>query len=222
MSQHLPSQAFRNSYRWLGSSATTPLPYRRDGRIHAARAPYEFYPTPPEATRALLSVEAFDGDVWEPACGTGHISKILEAEGLRVVSTDLIDRRFGAGGVDFLREACPRAKHIITNPPYGRGLADRFVEHALVLTLLTGGKVAMLLNLASLAHPMRHDFWTRRPPAKIYVLDELVCWPEGDPAQATRVTHTHRYCWVVWYPQFSGGTQLAWLSTRAVKDRVAS
>lgn len=33
------------------------------------RAPFEFYPTPPEATRALLSVETFDGTIWEPACG---------------------------------------------------------------------------------------------------------------------------------------------------------
>lgn len=32
------------------------------------RAAFEFYPTPPEATRALLSVEQFEGSVWEPAC----------------------------------------------------------------------------------------------------------------------------------------------------------
>jgi len=43
------------------------------------RAAYEFYPTPPEATRALLSVECFEGDIWEPACGDGAISKVLEA-----------------------------------------------------------------------------------------------------------------------------------------------
>ena len=33
------------------------------------RAAFEFYPTPPEATRALLSVETFEGLIWEPACG---------------------------------------------------------------------------------------------------------------------------------------------------------
>jgi len=41
------------------------------------RAAFEFYPTPPEATRALLSVESFEGDIWEPACGDGAISKVL-------------------------------------------------------------------------------------------------------------------------------------------------
>lgn len=83
------------------------------------RAAYEFYPTPPEATRALLSVESFEGDIWEPACGDGAISKVLEAAGYQVVSTDLIDRGFGAGGQDFLKSPEPLARNIITNPPYG-------------------------------------------------------------------------------------------------------
>ncbi|MDX2159134.1 MAG: hypothetical protein SFW09_21730 [Hyphomicrobiaceae bacterium] len=46
--------------------------------------------TPPEATRALLSVERFDGPIWEPACGLGHISNVLTEAGNEVVSTDLI------------------------------------------------------------------------------------------------------------------------------------
>lgn len=83
------------------------------------RAAYEFYPTPPEATRALLSVEQFDGSIWEPACGDGAISKVLTEAGYQVVSTDLIDRGYGAGGHDFLKSTTPLAKNIITNPPYG-------------------------------------------------------------------------------------------------------
>ncbi len=67
------------------------------------RAPFEFYPTPPEATRALLSVENFDGDIWEPACGDGAISRELTAAGYNVTSTDLIDRGFGTGGQNFLK-----------------------------------------------------------------------------------------------------------------------
>ena len=72
------------------------------------RAPFEFYPTPPEATQALLSMETFDGPIWEPACCQGHISKVLQAAGYGVVSTDLIQRNFGQGGIDFLREPTPR------------------------------------------------------------------------------------------------------------------
>ena len=143
------------------------------------RAPFEFYPTPPEATRALLSVEAFYGPIWEPACGRGAISTVLEAAGHTVISTDLVRRDFGQGGVNFLRKRISRAKHIVTNPPYGRGLGDAFVKHALALTRETGGTVAMLLNLASLCHPA---LWINHPPSIIYALDEVVCWPEGNPS----------------------------------------
>lgn len=87
------------------------------GRLSPLREPFEFYPTPPEATRALLSVEAFDGGVWEPACGEGHIAKVLEAEGYDVVATDLVDHGYGRAGVDFLEQRLPRARHIVTNPP---------------------------------------------------------------------------------------------------------
>jgi hypothetical protein len=66
------------------------------------RADHDFYPTPPEAVRALLSVEQFDGTIWEPACGDGAISRELEAHGHNVVSTDLIDRGYGQSGSDFL------------------------------------------------------------------------------------------------------------------------
>jgi hypothetical protein len=160
--------------------------FRATPHIAPHRAAYEFYPTPPEATRALLSVERFDGTIWEPACGQGHISKVLAAAGHTVVSTDLAPCwNFGEGGHDFLAENAPRAKHIVTNPPYGRGLADAFVTHALALTKRTGGTVAMLLALQSLAHPLRHPFWTANPPAVIYALDDCQCWPDGDPTRAT-------------------------------------
>lgn len=47
----------------------------------AGRPTNDYYPTPPEATQALLGVESFDGDIWEPACGDGAICRVLEANG---------------------------------------------------------------------------------------------------------------------------------------------
>ena len=188
--------------------------FRFGPRLHPNRAAYEFYPTPPEATRALLSAERFDGSIWEPACGTGWISRELIAIGYEVVSTDLVDYGYGEAGRDFLAERAPRAKHIVTNPPYGRGLADAFVKHALQLTAETGGTVAMLVNLLSLCHPSRHDFYVARPPAVIYALDECICWPYGDPAQATTRIAKQRYCWLVWKHRHHGPTEFRWLRTR--------
>lgn len=199
--------------------AETARAFRFGPRISPGRAPYEFYPTPPEATRALLAVECFEGSIWEPACGEGHISKVLLEAGHSVVSTDLVDHGYGEPGRDFLGERLALAKHIVTNPPYGRGLGDAFVKHALHLTAKTGGKVAMLLNINSLCHPRRHAFFVAHPPSIIYALDECVCWPSGDPAQATTTIAKQRYCWVVWNRDEKCATRFAWLSTRAVPTK---
>jgi predicted RNA methylase len=232
MTRPLPPESFRDAYQWrggslVGAAASAPafaslrrpssrLPFNADGRVHPMRARFEFYPTPPQGTRALLSVEDFDGPIWEPACGEGHIADVLVKAGYEVVSTDLIPRGYGEGDVDFLRQTEPRAKHIVTNPPYGRGLGDAFVLKALELTAKTGGKVAMLLNLASLCHPTRHEFWNRNQPAALYGLDELVCWPEGRPELARATTASHRYVWAVWKPDHVGPTTFGWVKASAL------
>lgn len=183
-------------------------------KLSPNRAANEFYPTPPEATRAFLTAETFDGSIWEPACGKGHIAKELIAHGYETVSTDLADYGYGDGQCDFLDTDIPRAKHIITNPPYGRGLADAFVKKSLAHIAVTGGRAAMLINLASLAHPTRHSSFIKRRPARIYILDECICYPNGDPRQATDRTRQHRYCWAVWTAAPTDQTVTDWLTTR--------
>ena len=93
----------------------------------------------------------------------------------------------------------------------GRGLADRFIRHALQFSRTTGGKVVMLLDLAGLAHPIRHALWTCTQPARVFILDECVCLPNGQPP---RFTAEQRYCWVVWEPGHAGPAATTWLSTR--------
>ena len=171
------------------------------------RADHDFYPTPPEAVHALLSVERFDGPIWEPACGDGAISKTLESYGHEVLSTDLIDRGYGQGDHDFLNPITftrvmienPQLKNVITNPPYSYrpGIGDKFVGQALRFTRMQGGKVAMLLNLGSLASRARTMKWRNDPPARIHIMDDLICWPNGDQRQVGRYITEHRYCWIV-------------------------
>ena len=200
--------AFATPQAWAACAAPA-KPFRIGNRI-----PNEFYPTPPEATRALLSVETFDGTIWEPACGDGGIAQVLADHGHAVVSTDLYAYGFGESGIDFLRERTLRAKHIVTNPPYGRGLADDFIEHALALTAQTDGKVVMLLNLAALCHPSRTGRWKARPPARIYAIDDICCWPSGYERPAPTF-FTQRYCWAVWTQDHSGPSAFWWLSGAA-------
>lgn len=198
-------------------SPTTIMPFRGTTRLHPNRAPYEFYPTPPEATRALLAAERFDGSIWEPACGTGWISKELINAGYTVTSTDLATYGYGEGGRDFLSERNPIARNIVTNPPYGRGLADAFCEHAIKLTSQTGGKVAMLLAIQGLCHPRRTPFFEKYPPAIIYAVDDCVCYPEGNPRKATQSLLKQRYIWTVWHAGYRGPTLFKWLATAPYK-----
>lgn len=189
-------------------------PERAGVSLGPGRAANEYYPTPPAATRALLAAEQFDGSIWEPACGEGWMAKELTDAGYFVIATDLIDYGFGQAHMDFLQAERPMAKHIVTNPPYGRGLADRFLRQALAMIEQTGGRVAMLLNLSSLCHPNRHESFIRRPPTVIYALDECICYPNGIPNEQIRRANKHRYYWGVWDAVPATETRMRWLTTR--------
>ena len=109
---------------------------------HGNRRAADFYPTPPECTVALMDfLEARatlynaypDKDrcraIWEPACGDGAISKVLEARGYEVLSSDIRSDEsvYGEKGVDFL--SCGKDRDfdwIITNPPFC--LAEQFIR----------------------------------------------------------------------------------------------
>ena len=58
--------------------------------------------------------------MWEPSCGSGCLSERLRERGHEVVSTDLVYRGYGDGGINFFEQtAMPdRTEAIVTNPPY--------------------------------------------------------------------------------------------------------
>ena len=66
----------------------------------------DFYATDPKAIDILLDYEevSLPRRVWEPSCGTGCLSERLRERGFEVVSTDLIDRGYGKGGVNFFAQ----------------------------------------------------------------------------------------------------------------------
>ena len=127
----------------------------------------DFYATPPTIAAALLPFlpdRETLGTIWEPAAGDGAIVKVLQKAGYPVVASDLIDR--GAGyrsGVDFLAvNALPKGvRSIITNPPYGDGLGEAFMRHALALLEPVGGYVSMLMRSEFLFAQSRRDLFTR-------------------------------------------------------------
>lgn len=119
-------------------------------KVRKDKMPADLYPTPHEATEALLSVEDFDGPIWEPASGLGHITKVLRQRGYRVFSSDLHAEKYAFGeSLDFLTSdaaACWRLRglvNVVTNPPYT--LLRPFLRMALRACSETAGKVAFFL-----------------------------------------------------------------------------
>lgn len=170
----------------------------------------DFYPTWPGATEALLRVETFDGPVWEPACGEGDMSRVLEAAGYTVISSDLVDRGYGETRIDFLMEHQSRAPNIITNPPFG--LAKEFVDRALILS---SGKVAMFLRLAFLEGIERGSWFPFTPLARVYVMSRRVPMQRGRLKQAGDGHGSIAFAWFVWDPQHKGPPSLHFLDWKA-------
>ncbi|TKD50559.1 hypothetical protein [Sphingomonas baiyangensis] len=165
-----------------------------------------FYPTHPSATRALLSVESFDGPIWEPACGEGDLSRVLIDAGYDVVSTDLIDRGYGEAPVDFLRQFRSRAPNVCTNPPFH--LAQPFVNAALQHST---GKVAMFLRLAFLEGQRRGPWFRRTPLRRVWVLSDRVPMQRSRIADADDRGGVLAFAWFVWEHGFEGAPTIDWI-----------
>ena len=163
----------------------------------------DFYATPPEATRALLAVEQFEGAIYEPCCGQGHISEVLADAGYQVESTDLVDRGYGTPRVDFLMESGLR-DNIVTNPPYGK-LALQFAAHA---NALARSKVAMLLKLQFLEGVERRQFFSHTPPATVHVFSNRQSLMKNGESFAGGMM---ALAWFVWDKAYTGPTVVRWL-----------
>ena len=163
----------------------------------------DFFPTPAWATHALADSEDFHGDIWESACGDGAMSDVLEMTGNKVISSDLYDRGYGEGNLDFL-ESRRRAPNIVTNPPYNA--AEGFVKAGLERT---DRKFALLLRLAFLEGANRQrTIFTDAPPSRVWVFSERITfYPAGAVQKGTGTT---AYAWFVWDKDASGGTELKW------------
>ncbi|WP_193172786.1 hypothetical protein [Nisaea nitritireducens] len=164
----------------------------------------DFFPTPRWATYALIDNESFKGDIWEPACGDGSMSVVLEDTGRPVASSDLYDRGYGERGVDFLSPN-RRASNIVTNPPYNA--AEGFVRSGLSSV---DQKFALLLRLAFLEGANRQrTIFSESPPSRVWVFSERITfYPAGAERKGSGTT---AYAWFVWDKDAPSGTELRWL-----------
>ena len=158
-------------------------------------------------TEALLRHVRLRGPVWEPCCGDGAMSTVLEAAGHQVVSTDLMDRGFGTPDVDFLacRDVPGQCRSIVTNPPYGDSGSHagqsrsptamrNFLSHALMLTASVQGQLALLVRLQWIAGRRVAEIMSAAPFSAVIVLTQRIRWFDmGENTNAAQ----HHHAWVV-------------------------
>ena len=163
----------------------------------------DFYPTPVEGTLGLLRVETFVGDIWEPACGNGAMSKVLEWAGYKVISTDLEPLDYGAQG-DFFLYPSPLAPNIVTNPPFR--LAQEFADRALSLGCK---KLALLCKLTFLEGKARGHWFPNTPLKNVYVFSErLTMTRRGEPRTGGGMI---AFAWYVWELGYRGKPMIGWI-----------
>jgi len=175
---------------------------------------FDLYETPPCATRALLHLERdrIPHRIWEPACGPGAISRVLEDEGFEVRSSDLFDYEYpgAVSDLDFLTvdETHPIANAtdgIVTNPPYY--LAARsapFVARAIELARY----VALLLRLPFLEGAGAKRRQITSGVARVYVASRRLPMMGRDGWNGPKASSAMAFAWFVWDARHSGPTEL--------------
>lgn len=195
---------------WTGNTKSRFVCLGASNHSETDREVNDFYATDPNALKLLLEREEFDIYVWECACGKGHLSEVLQKHGYVVKSTDLIDRGYGQGGVDFLQWTGTHYGDIITNPPYK--YAQQFVEHALEI-IPNGRRVAMFLKLTFLEGKNRRKLFEQCPPEYIYVSSSRIqCALGGDFETYKNTTSAAAYGWFIWRKGFTGEPKVRWFN----------
>lgn len=195
---------------WTGNQKSIYTAHGASNHSVDERQHHDYYATEPRAVEILLEHEKFNHEIWEPACGEGHISKVLEAAGYDVYSSDLINRGYGdPEPFDFLKDSLDDFDgDIITNPPYKYALD--FCQTALD-TVKVGHKVAMFLKLTFLEGKGRKDFFKKNPPKTVYVFSgRMNCAKNGD--FETQVSSAVAYAWYVWEKGFHGDPVIKWVN----------
>ena len=185
----------------------------------------DFYSTDPDCVRDLLKVETFSNTILEPCCGTGNISKVLEEAGYSVTSTDLIDRGYGRGGIDFFKEYRIIDCDIVTNPPFG--LATEFVDKCLH-DMTPNHKLALFLKLQFLEGQDRFNkIYKLGHLKKIYIYSKRVAcyknnemWQKNDDGSFKLDRNGNKiktqsavcYAWYIFDLSYNGKPEIDWIT----------
>ena len=171
----------------------------------------DFYPTHPSITQMLLDREELDGNIWEPACGKGHMSGVFIDRGYDVLSTDLIDRGYGEGGIDFLDDTqisrFGAVDNIITNPPFKFAL-----DFVLQAKKMARKKICILNATMFLDGIKRYEMWMDQefPLKTMYQFSGRVVFRKNEIADQSQ-NGLIPWAWFVFEKGYVGEPTIKWI-----------
>lgn len=192
---------------WIGGTQNVMATLNASNHSTSERGHLDYYATPPEALEKLLKVESFT-NVWEPACGGGHLSNVLKKYNIHSLSSDVIDRGYkDTQIIDFLDTQMKWSGDILTNPPFAK--STEFVYKAMEL-LQNESKLALLLRIQFLESVKRHELFKKYQPYAVYVFSRNIrCAKNGDFDNATGNAST--YAWFVWKNNVYNEPLIRWI-----------
>lgn len=192
---------------WTGNSKTTFTTLGASNHSDYERAENDFYATSPKAIDELFKVIDKPTEVWECACGAGHLSKRMRELVVKVYSSDLIDRGYGTPGIDFLAMCNLVAPVIVTNPPYR--YAKEFVLHALELG---AEQVCMFLKLTFLEGVGRQELFQKYPPRTVAVFTRRIQVARNGDPEMFKKSSAACYAWFIWEKGYTGKPEIVWIN----------
>lgn len=186
------------------------------GNPSRGRVENDFYATDPQTVKLFLNEffkdNEFTGDILEPACGEGHISKTLEEvlPDCKITSTDLIDRGYGIGGIDFLLNDYDKTYDmVITNPPFS--LAKQFILRGLEIS---NRFVIMFAKIQLLEGKDRKQLFLNSPLKYVYVhssrQNPMRNGKDRDE-NGKKWSSTMAFAWYVWDKEYTGEPIIKWI-----------
>lgn len=198
-----------NNKDWTGNSVAY---MKTNGWQHDSiqeRDVHDYYATQPKAAEFLLQLDDFD-NIWECACGGGHLAEVFKKEGKLAKATDKYDQgySFNGGLIDFLTYEGEWDGDIITNPPYK--YAGQFIERGMSI-LKDGRKLALFLPIRYLSSKSRRAIFEKYPPHKVWVSSSrLICAANGEFEKIKGSAID--YAWFIWHKGYAGETKLGWFN----------
>lgn len=171
----------------------------------------DYYATEPKATKLLLDLETFNKDIWEPACGGGHMASIIQSKGYNVFCSDIIDRGYCDKVINFLRIDNKWNGDIITNPPYK--YATEFVYKALEL-VKNKAKIAIFLRIQFLEGRERRKLFMEYPPIRVWISSSRLLAAKNADFKRYRNSggSAMAFAWFIWEKGYKGDTIIKWFN----------